>query len=177
MWITSFDLGVKNFAFIITEVRDNKVNIIKWENHDISGNTWTDVLQNVNEILYENQDFFSICNICLVEKQMTKLNMKATKLSYHVMSFFNIIWPYIKVKEYSANHKTHVYTHQRMNKKERKQYCVDKTFIDLINDKDYKNLGLLLCHKKMDDMCDTYQMVKSYNDKFIHYIQEDSLCI
>lgn len=167
MWVVSFDLGVRNFAYTVAEIKNNSTHIIQWENQDISGTTWTDVLHNVNTILFENQHLFSICDICLVEKQMTRLNMKATKLSYHVMSFFNIIWPHVKVKEYSANHKTHTYTHLRMDKKERKKYCIDKTLLDLIQDKDYINLGLLLCHKKMDDICDTYQMIKSYNDKFI----------
>ncbi len=163
MIISSFDLGVKNFAFLIAYINEHKqIKILEWENVDISGETWYDVLQNVNTLLFQYTSLLSICDICLVEKQMTRLNMKASKLSYHVMSFFNIIWPHVKVIEYSASHKTHTFTHNKMTKKERKQYCITKTIDTLILKKDYENLSELLCNKKMDDKCDTYQMIDSY---------------
>lgn len=164
MIISAFDLGIKNFAFLIAQVsyRDKTIKILEWENIDISADTWFEILQNVNSVLFDYSYLLSISDICLVEKQMTRLNMKATKLSYHVMSFFNIIWPHIKVIEYSAANKTHTFTHKRMNKKERKQYCIDRTIDILLDEKDYENLAELLCNKKMDDKCDTYQMIHSY---------------
>jgi hypothetical protein len=166
MIISAFDLGVKNFAFIIVSISNtNDINILKWENVDISANTWFEILQNVNSLLFDYSELLSISNICLVEKQMTRLNMKATKLSYHVMSFFNIVWPHVKVIEYSAANKTHTFTKQKMCKKERKKYCIDKTVDTFIANKDYTNLSLLLIDKKIDDKCDTYQMVCSYIQK------------
>lgn len=96
---------------------------------------------------------------------MTRLNMKASKLSYHVMSFFNIIWPHVKVIEYSAANKTHCFTNTKMNKKDRKQFCINKTVETFIENKDFDNLSLLLMDKKLDDKCDTYQMVCSYLEK------------
>lgn len=166
MIISAFDLGVRNFAFIIASVsNDNTINILEWENYDINANNWFEILQNVNSILFNYSELFSICHVCLVEKQMTRLNMKASKLSYHVMSFFNIVWPHVKVIEYSAANKTHTFTNQKMSKKERKKYCIDKTINSFINNKDYTNLSLLLMDKKLDDKCDTYQMVCSYLQK------------
>jgi hypothetical protein len=55
-----------------------------------------------------------------------------------------------------------------MNKKERKMYCINKTIDTLLFKKDYDNLAELLCNKKMDDKCDTYQMVNSYLQKNIN---------
>jgi hypothetical protein len=78
------------------------------------------------------------------------------------MSFFNIIWPYIKVIEYSAALKTHTFTNQKMDKKARKKYCIDKTLDDFIKLNDYKSLGLMMSCKKMDDLADVYQMVQTY---------------
>ena len=116
-WIAAFDLGVNNFAFIIVDVtKIQKPHIILWENVSVNDSNWFSVLQNVNTLLFEYGDLFSLCTVCLVEKQMTRLNMKASKLSYHVMSFFNIIWPYIKVIEYSAAHKIQVMNSQHHSK-------------------------------------------------------------
>lgn len=166
-WIAAFDLGVVNFAFIIVDVSIiNKPVVILWENINVNDRNWFNILQNVNTVLFEYSDLFSLCDTCLVEKQMTRLNMKASKLSYHVMSFFNIIWPYIKVIEYSAANKTHTFTHTKMDKKARKQYCIDKTLDDLIRINDLDSLSILLCHKKMDDLSDVYQMVQTYLIKY-----------
>lgn len=169
MIISSFDLGTKNFAFLIARIdNDKRINILEWENVDVSANTWFEILQNVNNLLHNYGDLLSISDVCLVEKQMTRLNMKATKLSYHVMSFFNIIWPHVKVIEYSAANKTRTFTFTKMTKKQRKQYCIDKTVDILIEKNEHDNLAILLCHKKMDDICDTYQMVNSYLHKHIN---------
>jgi hypothetical protein len=170
MIISAFDLGIKNFAFLIAHVSlcDKRIKILEWENIDISANTWFEILQNVNTVLYDYSHLLSTCDICLVEKQMTRLNMKATKLSYHVMSFFNIIWPHIKVIEYSAANKTHTFTRKKMDKKQRKQHCIDHTVDILLEQKDYENLAELLCNKKMDDKCDTYQMIHSYLCKHVN---------
>ena len=162
-WIAAFDLGVNNFAFIIVDVTNIlKPSIMLWENINVNDTNWFNVLQNVNTVLFEHASLFALCKVCLVEKQMTRLNMKASKLSYHVMSFFNIIWPYIKVIEYSAAHKTHTFTSQKMDKKARKKYCIDKTLDDFIKLNDYKSLGLMMSCKKMDDLADVYQMVQTY---------------
>ena len=170
MIISAFDLGIKNFAFLIAHVslRDKRIKILEWENIDISADSWFEILQNVNNVLYDYAYLLSTCDVCLVEKQMTRLNMKATKLSYHVMSFFNIIWPHIKVIEYSAANKTHTFTHKKMDKKQRKQYCINHTIDILLEQKDYTNLAELLCNKKIDDKCDTYQMVHSYLCKHVN---------
>ena len=167
MIISAFDLGVRNFAFIIASVSRNSdvITILEWENFDVNAASWFEILQNVNTILFDYSELFSISDTCLVEKQMTRLNMKASKLSYHVMSFFNIVWPHVKVIEYSAANKTHAFTSQKMDKKARKQYCIDKTVSTFITNKDYDNLSLLLMDKKLDDKCDTYQMVCSYISK------------
>lgn len=164
MIVSAFDLGIKNFAFLIADVSlcDKRIKILEWENIDISADTWFEILQNVNTVLHDYSYLLSICEVCLVEKQMTRLNMKATKLSYHVMSFFNIIWPHVKVIEYSAANKTHTFTRKKMDKKQRKQHCIDHTVDILLEQKDYENLAELLCNKKMDDKCDTYQMIHSY---------------
>lgn len=166
MIISSFDLGTKNFAYLIARVSNHKdIEILKWENVDISDKNWFTILQNVNIILFNEAELLGLSKVCLVEKQMSRLNVKATKLSYHVMSFFNIIWPYIKVIEYSAANKTRTFTNRKMDKKERKKYCVDKTIETLASKGDYNNLGLLLCEKKKDDKCDVYQMVESYLER------------
>lgn len=167
MIISAFDLGTRNFAFIIASMsNENYITILEWENFDVNATSWFEILQNVNTILFNYSELFSISDTCLVEKQMTRLNMKASKLSYHVMSFFNIVWPHVKVIEYSAANKTHAFTNKKMDKKARKQYCIDKTVDTFIINKDYDNLSLLLMDRKLDDKCDTYQMVCSYTSKF-----------
>ena len=163
MIISAFDLGVRNFAFIIASIGDGgTITVLEWENVDLNAPTWFEILQNCNEVLFQHAGLLSTSDVCLVEKQMTRLNMKASKLSYHVMSFFNIVWPHVQVIEYSAANKTHAFTSPKMNKKERKQYCIDKTVETLVANKDYANLTLLLMDKKLDDKCDTYQMICSY---------------
>lgn len=168
MIICSFDLGIRNFAFIVVYITPSfHANILLWENIDIHAEKWFDILSNINKLLFDYEFLFSSCDVCLVEKQMKKLNVKATKLSYHVMSFFNIVWPHVKVIEYSASHKTRTFTHQKMTKKERKLHCINHTIEILVSKRDYDNLAHLLCCKKMDDKCDTYQMINSYIEKYL----------
>lgn len=173
--IAAFDLGVRNFAFIVADLKSNAIapefpfSIELWNNVSVAApcgtpksKEWDDVLHNVNTTLFAYSNIFSTCDICLVERQMTKLNVKATKLSYHVMSFFSIVWPHVKVIEYSASRKTHAFTRHKMTKRERKQYCIDKTTDELLASTDTASLGLFLSSKKKDDLADVFQMVCSW---------------
>jgi hypothetical protein len=169
MRIASFDMGIKNFAFLIARVSNGDIEILEWENVNVNGNTWSDILQNVNSILYEYAPLLSTCDVCLVEKQMTRLNFKASRLSYHVLSFFNIMWPHVKSIEYQASKKTATFTHAKMDKRERKMYCIHKTLDTFIAKNQTGDLAKLLCVKKMDDLCDVYQMVESYLKTVVLY--------
>lgn len=45
MIITAFDLGVRNFAFIIVSSDcNNNIHILEWENVDMNADNWTNIL-------------------------------------------------------------------------------------------------------------------------------------
>ncbi len=167
MRIAAYDLGLKNFAFIIADVENKRITkILEWVNTSLSETksrpTWTTIYRSINNVLDAYSEILETCDTCLIEKQMSRLNKLATRISHHVFSYYSIIWPNINTIEYSARHKTENSTCRLKTKLERKKYCIQQTIEDLATAKDDVNLGFFLSQRKQDDLADVYQMIRAY---------------
>lgn len=167
MRIAAFDIGIRNFAFIVADTDHDKVTtILEWHNMALTDAKtrpmYTVLFDRINRIMDEYAHVLETCDVCLVEKQMAHLNVLATRISHHVLSYFSIVFPNVRAIEFPAYHKTENATCRLMTKLERKIYCIQKTIEDLVVAQDDMNLGLFLTQKKQDDMADVYQMVQAY---------------
>ncbi len=165
--IVAFDIGLRNFAFIVADVENKRItNILEWVNTSLSETksrpTWATIYSRINDVLDAYSEILETCHVCLIEKQMSRLNKLATRISHHVFSYYSIIWPNINVLEYLAYHKTENSTCRLKTKLERKKYCIQQTIEDLATAKDDVNLGFFLAQRKLDDLADTYQMIRAY---------------
>lgn len=177
MIIAGFDIGIKNFAFVVLNIKEsdedieNKFDVIHCENMNLQSSSTKKVRANdMDEIyrnLYQVLDTFRIlwddCNIFLIEQQMQyrhASNIKALKLSQHVLSYFYIHYSKCKIMEYPAYHKTQVWKAPlKMTKYQRKRWAVNKVK-DILEKKEQ---GYLLEDvKKKDDISDCILMVLSY---------------
>lgn len=165
--VAAFDIGTRNFAVCIATVSDF-VYIKYWNVVDLQVHktyNGTRVQTNLNTFMNEIKDFIDGCDLVLIEKQMSRVNFKATRLSYHLESWMNIVCPNVKTQFYHASNKTKVFSQDRIVKKDdRKKYCISFAIEKLgtAPESEAKWLGLMLDTKKQDDLCDTYAMIWAY---------------
>lgn len=168
MWIASFDIGTKNFAFIIlhiTDVSSNppKFKIVDFGNLDIRDHHQTYSILNLIDVLDSYKTLWDDCDLFLVEQQMQSRhasNIKALKVSQHVLAYFTIAYKESKkIIEYPSYYKTQVFGAPKMTKYERKQWSVKKAE-SLLMENGYTDLFKEL--KKKDDVSDVLCQALAY---------------
>lgn len=197
IWIASFDIGKKNFAFCIEEVNENiKIDkrisenekleqtcmngkIILLKNIDLTINTdknkYLDpiIFVNMYKTLTEYKAYWDKCSTIIVEQQMgfgKNRNPMALKLGQHCYSFFIFNYATFKnIIEFPAYHKTKVFIqNKKLNKNQRKKWSVEKASEILIKRQDLQSLKQINDCKKKDDMADVIMQLQSY--KYLHII-------
>jgi len=168
-WIASFDMGIKNFAFAIVSIDSNDFEIVHFENIDLVEDKRKDIqkiIYNMYDVLETFKCLWEQCEIFLIEQQMQyrhASNIKALKLSQHVLAYFMIHYKNKTIIEYPAYHKTQVFNAPpKLNKYERKKWSIQKVQ-SLLEQKQSPHL-LHTLHKK-DDVCDCILMCLSYGIK------------
>jgi hypothetical protein len=169
MFIASFDIGKKNFAFAIEE----NSNIVLFKNLDLTENSNKKLY--LDPIIYHNMyselekyvEYWEKCSVILIEKQMSfrgKQNTMALKLGQHCYSYF--VFKYKNTKkiiEFPAYHKTQVLgAPRKLTKPQRKKWAIEKAYSILAEREDYDNLVLLHSVKKRDDIADCILMNIAY---------------
>ena len=137
IYIASFDIGKKNFAFVVEKIEPDKIKKIKATNQ-------TEIIEKLNEIstivLCKNIDitknckkkcyfdpklflnmtdcldeyvkYWNKCSVIIIEQQMSfgrKRNTMALKLGQHCFSYFSFNYrDFKKIIEFPAYHKTQV---------------------------------------------------------------------
>lgn len=188
--IASFDIGKKNFAFVIEEIdekslqqnrllKKNKKSILEcskiilFKNLDLTENTNKKLY--LDPIIYHNMyheldkytTFWDKCDVILIEKQMSfrgKRNPMALKLGQHCYSYF--VYKYgmgKEIIEFPAYHKTQeLGAPKKQTKAQRKKWAVEKAQSILAERGDYNNLVAIFHEKKRDDICDCILMNIAY---------------
>jgi hypothetical protein len=175
--IVSFDIGKKNFAFVVEEENDENDEkngkIILFKNLDLTIDTnkklYLDpkIFHNMYTELEKYTSFWEKCNVILIEKQMSfrgKRNTMALKLGQHCYSYF--VFKYgttKKIIEFPAYHKTQVLgAPKKQTKNQRKKWAIEKAQSILAQRGDYENLVAIFHERKLDDICDCILMNIAY---------------
>ena len=171
MWLASFDIGMKNFAFVILNIKnENGMNeeipdfdVVHFENLDITNNKKEYEIRNLIDVLDSYKTLWDDCKVFLVEQQMQSrhaTNIKALKISQHVLTYFTIHYKNTKeIIEYKSYYKTQVFNAPKMNKPQRKKWSVEKVR-EILKKKSQEDL--LKGIKKTDDISDTILQLLAY---------------
>lgn len=186
MNIIAFDIGIRNLAFSMVHFNkhESKMNDIKEyiksimnikyiDNFDSifeNDSHYIDYYKNTFTYLKTLNKIWEQTNIILIEKQLTTykfLNIQSLKMSQHIMAFFLLNYPQIKIIEYPASCKTKILFNQSISlKKDRKLWAINQIYWFLDNDP--IALDWFNCFKKKDDISDSILMCITYF--YTHYI-------
>jgi hypothetical protein len=159
MRIAAFDIGWRNLAWCVAETDDTSLRAMNLVDLGDS-----DTYRRLHRILDDHAGIWAACDTILVEQQMSTgrvCNIRAIKISQHVLAYFMIRFPEKKIMEYSPRHKTEGFGQKKMMKKtDRKKWAVAKT-MELLRD-DPVALDWLDAFPKKDDVCDCFLMTVVY---------------
>lgn len=179
MYILSFDMGIKNLAYCVLDVKSkDDVNVVKWSKTNIDKGsrniydlssvlidllddivyTYVDDTENLT-FLIENQPVF---------KAPTMKSLQMVIYTYAIMMRKNVN-PSVEVKFISAGSKLKYIEKKKGIKidksyKQNKNASVDYTE-ELIKDDEYMK-AVFNQEKKKDDLCDTYLQALYFIDAF-----------
>lgn len=158
MWIAAFDIGVKNFAFAVVEGVDNVLHV---DLHDLrAGNS---PYINLISYLDRHQTLWKKVDVVLIEQQLYRTNVAATKLSCHLHAYFLHRFPQKKVIEYPSSYKTKYtkFSIKSSSHKQRKDYAIQYV-LDKCQKNDPVLYDWLLTFPKKDDICDCILMCETF---------------
>lgn len=189
-WVVGIDIGIKNFAFAVLQVPLRTVDhqnaitlenlykhfeLVHYENIDLEGpsgrkcteiraNNMNAIFLRLYEVLKSFETIWGECSDIVIEQQMQyrhATNIKALKLSQHVLAYFLMHHHmHANVVEYPAYHKTSVWkAPAKLKKHERKRWSVEKVRW-LMEQKGHTDV--LDDLKKKDDVCDCVLMGLAY---------------
>lgn len=167
MWIASFDVGIRNFAFAVLDWKGNESNfeIIDLQNIDITvtKKIEKDVARDIIEVLEAYQSLWDQCDYFIIEQQMQfrhATNIKALKISQFVLCYFCIHCKDKTIVEYPAYHKTQVLgAPVGLKKYDRKKWVVEY-FTRILKQRGEEYL--LKDFTKRDDICDCLSLILAY---------------
>lgn len=187
MIIVSFDIGFRNLAWASVWFHDSNINIDLSKGGIITPEMETLMVNNMNIL---NMDIFDACkesekpmeiyknihdylslmefvwssaDIIVVEQQMSTgkiFNIKAIKISQHILAYFMIRHPLKKIIELGAGFKTSLFGQRFTNKKLRKDWAIEKVYQLVEADPVAKDMIDLF--PKKDDVCDCVLMCFVY---------------
>lgn len=187
MIVVAFDIGSKNFAWASVFYADSKemipfvdksinsdvqirikekMNILNMDVCDISQDSSKNSLQlyrNLHQYMINHMYVWSSADVFLVEQQMSTgkvNNIRAIKISQHVLAFFINHFPHHKIVEYCANYKTSLFNVRIKEKRLRKIWSIDKVN-EIIQD-DPISMDFLGSFPKKDDICDCILMTFTF---------------
>lgn len=158
MRIAAFDMGIKNFAFAVVDlVPDNNQigHVLSIDLHDLGS---SHPHKNLIVYLKTNDKLWETVDVILIEQQLNRSNIQATKMSCHVFAYFLHRHPDKPILDYPSIYKTK-YTNMKSScsYKQRKDYAVHLV-MDLYQDIDPVFIDWLSCYDKKDDICDCVLM-------------------
>jgi hypothetical protein len=172
MWIASFDIGVRNFAFAIvddvvpTDHRSPQLRVIYTENIDLADAQGQYSFTHLIDVLDAFRALWHQCAVILIEQQMQHrhaTNVKALKVSQHVVMYFHMLFHSFSERmkpliiEFPAYYKTQMFCRVKMTKPQRKRWAVEYVMTCMPEMK-----SVMKDHRKKDDMCDCILMCMAY---------------
>ena len=165
------DMGMKNFAMAQMEIdeeeeeREDKQ--IRWGNvrfidvHDLSLDGG-ESMRSLIVYMDEQRKVWEGTDVVLIEQQLNRHNVIATRLACHTAAYFYHRYPDLMVMEYPATYKTRYLDAPRsLDHKGRKKFAIDTVLTHYREeDPDPVLMDWLACceAKKLDDICDCILM-------------------
>lgn len=173
MYIISFDIGIHNFSFSLIHFsqQSQKFDITYFENADLAPQQKINkdfrmsqsFFHRFHEYLKSKHHVFCIADICIIEKQLTRRNIKASCLYTHLETHLIIFFSKLKIFPFSPNKKylpllfvhPDIDNHKKNTYRERKDWAVTICKDIMRKQNDDVALEWLDTYKKKDDICDT----------------------
>lgn len=190
MHVLSFDIGIKNFSFSLVDFNTDKnrhYDIIHIENIDLCPD------EKVNKQFIMDQKFyrrfhqylktkhyiFERADLCLIEKQLSKKNYKATNLFHQLQAHLYIFFSKLRVIGYSPSKKytfISYSTSQYSTYRQRKNWGIEFSLNAIKLQQDDVILDWFNSYKKKDDIadcliCSWNYMIQYYNFRFKDLIE------
>lgn len=161
MIIASFDVGEKNFAYIVCNISIVKEELIDMRLVNIKSNSKQSVQISCERIMHELQSRnWSDCNYILIERQV-KNNVRARLIAQHVWTWFRVSYPTIPVEYVQPQLKTLGFKFPTYWY--RKQWAVNETLKRLEGSKFLSTFKDL---RKKDDVADAYMQMIAWFQKY-----------
>ena len=104
----SFDIGIKNFAFLVVDVDESQkeMTIKNMDNLNLLPSdkkmkniTFDNIFfRNFHQKMQHFKDIFNSCDLCLMERQLySKQNYKACTMYHHLYAHLCIFYPKMKI--------------------------------------------------------------------------------
>lgn len=171
--IVAFDIGTRNFAMAWVRVHANGeksvqyislIDLVGQSNHCKRSVTGLGVYRSLMDHMKSMDWIFSDYKpLVLVEQQMSsrhRSNIQALRLSQHVLAYFLLCHPDLKIIEYSPRLKTNVFGYHEKSYKGRKKWAIDKITNFIENDP--VATDWFQQFKKKDDIADCVLMCLAY---------------
>ena len=161
----AFDIGFHHFAWVKMRcLSGTPSEVIHMDCHDFghiskTADLYPLLLAYLRSLPVDDVD------VVLIEQQMNRMNIKATKIAVFVHAFFLMQHPDLYVLEYPSYHKTKVFGAHGLSKSQRKKWSVEFVSQQIIQD-DPVILDWLDQFPKKDDLCDCILMIESYRKTF-----------
>jgi hypothetical protein len=154
MRIAAFDMGIKNFAFVVMDTEDDYVRWLDLSDLSHSADIYRNLIHHLNSFNRHWRDVDTV----LIEQQMNRHNIGAARLACHVMAFFYHCHPHVRVIEYPSSYKTR-YTQggNHLEYRARKSFAVAQV-MNAYEDKDPVLIDWILSLSKKDDIADCILM-------------------
>jgi hypothetical protein len=161
MIIAAFDIGVKNFAFAVLDVRTKEWGDVLYI--DVRDLREGNIYKNLIEYMKTYDHFWRKVDVILIEQQLNRMNIQATKLACHLYAYFLHQHPSRPIFEYPSTYKTK-YTDfplQSSTHKQRKEYAI-QLVLDYYSENDPVVFQWISSFKKKDDISDCILMANTF---------------
>ena len=169
----SFDIGIKNFAFLVVDVDESQkeMTIKNMDNLNLLPSdkkmkniTFDNIFfRNFHQKMQHFKDIFNSCDLCLMERQLySKQNYKACTMYHHLYAHLCIFYPNMKIIGFPSKRKYFVPETLNQSYTFRKKWGVSFIMDFLQKQKDEIGIELLQTFKKKDDIADCFLMIYSY---------------
>lgn len=157
MRLAAFDIGIKNFAFAVVSMENEK--IVSMDVCDLRGQN---IYHNLLTYLKQYDYLWETVDVVLIEQQLNRMNIQATKLACHVYAYFLHRHPSKYIYDYPSLYKTKYtcFALENSTHRQRKQYAIQKVLEQYQNDPVF--LDWLSQFPKKDDLCDCILMCKTF---------------
>jgi len=158
--VLAIDIGIHHFAWVKTVKMEERCRVKGLDCHNFGATpTLTTLYPKLISYLM-TVDYADVSTV-LIEQQMNRMNIRATKIAVFVHAFFLLRVPHVRVIEYPAYHKTRKFGVPKMTKQQRKKWSIAYVCTNILFD-DPVAMDWVRTFPKQDDICDCIMMTMAY---------------